>query len=254
MTQVMHPVISAAVEEFSTFRFDPWGRLDRTVTSLVTQIFGGPAAVAEGRRLRELHRAIKGIDPRGLPYSALDPEAYAWTHLSNFDAALAMHDLFGDGLTTAQQHRLYAEWRQIGATLGISQRRLPPDLAAFHAHVGKTVRLRLENTPTASDLLRMLALEGVPPPPSLPLSRLTWPLIRPIGRFVLRETTTGTLPATAREKLGLPWSADQERRLRRFAMVVRGVTPLIPERMRDYPMAYRAKQAARQHRSLQRGG
>jgi len=254
LTQVMHPVISAAVEDFSSFRTDPWGRLDRTVTSLVTQVFGGPAAVAEGHRLREVHRSIQGVGPHGSRYSALSAEPYAWTHLSNFDAALVMHDLFGTGLTPEQQRRLYAEWRQIGTTLGIPDRNLPADLDAFHDYVDEMTRLRLEHTRTSSDLLRMLALDDVPPPPSLPLARLLWPLARPLGRFMLRETTIGTLPPTAREKLGLQWSADRERRLRQFAAVVRATAPLVPERVRDYPMAYRAKQAARRYQALQRHG
>src|SRR5665213_2706707 len=78
LLQVMHPVIGAGVRDFSTFTADPWGRLDRTLCSLQTQLFGGAEAVDEARRLRQLHRAIRGVGFSGEPYRALDPAAYAW--------------------------------------------------------------------------------------------------------------------------------------------------------------------------------
>src|ERR1700728_2027640 len=60
LLQVMHPVVGAGVRDFSDFKTDPWGRLDRTLVSLQVQLFGGARAVDEAERLRQVHRAIRG--------------------------------------------------------------------------------------------------------------------------------------------------------------------------------------------------
>src|SRR5580698_10847417 len=83
LLQTMHPVVGAGVRDHSDYRTDPWGRLDRTITSLQIQMFGGQRAVDEAARLREMHKAIRGVGFAGEHYSALQPQAYAWVHLSN---------------------------------------------------------------------------------------------------------------------------------------------------------------------------
>ena len=76
LMQVAHPMVGAGVGEHSVYKTDPWGRLYRSLNSLMTQIYGSERAVAEGPRLQELHRGIKGVDAQGRRYSALNPEAY----------------------------------------------------------------------------------------------------------------------------------------------------------------------------------
>jgi uncharacterized protein (DUF2236 family) len=197
-----------------------------------------------------MHRDITGVGFDGASYHALDPEPYAWTHLSNFDAALVMRALFTEPLDQAQQHRLYAEWRQIGLLLGIPDSQLPANLNAFHAYVANMVATRLDDNEVARQLLRLLALRGVAAPPWLRgtlLRDALWPAIRPIGGSVLLTATVGTLPPLLREKLELSWSVGQQRRLELLAAGVRLATRLVPERVRDYPIAYRARQQALTH-------
>ena len=54
--------------------------------------------------------------------------------------------------------------------------------------------------------------------------------------------------AAAREKLGVPWTASQERQLRLLGRAVRFVVPRLPERLRYFPIAYEARrlEASRQ--------
>ena len=68
-------------------RQDPWGRLMRTTDYLYLLVYGGRAAGPMGRRLRELHKSIKGMNPDGTRYHALEPEAYAWVHATLIEAA-----------------------------------------------------------------------------------------------------------------------------------------------------------------------
>ena len=104
---------------------------------------------------------------------------------------------------------------------------------------------------TVVALLETLSLDDVPPPSRL-LPPLLWNALRPIGGPVLHDVTVGTLPVALRHKLGLAWSDGQQRRLELLAGAVRGVTPLIPDRVLQYPAAYRAKQAARAYQRQER--
>lgn len=73
------------------------------------------------------------------------------------------------------------------------------------------------------------------------LLRALWPvLLPPLARF-RRFVTIGFMPPDAREAIGLDWTDEQERKLRRFGRVVRAVVPLLPERLRYLPLARAAR-------------
>ncbi|MEV5559154.1 oxygenase MpaB family protein [Nonomuraea wenchangensis] len=241
--QTMHPAVGAAVAEHSTYKSDPWGRLNRTLTSVQTWVYGGEDGLAEGRRLREIHRTISGVDERGRPYHALNAEAWAWVHLTLFERFVALNRHFGTPLTGAQQRRLYAESRQLGHILRVPERELPADLEDYWRYFDRMVAERLEPHPTALDVLS--AMRGAPAPPGLPapLRRLWTPVGAGAGEFS-HFVTVGTLPPAVRDKLGLRWTVKDERRLRRVGQAVAALTPRLPERLRYMPIAYRARRAA----------
>jgi uncharacterized protein (DUF2236 family) len=126
--QAAHPVVGAGVGAHSVFRTDPWGRLFHSLGSTLTLARGGPAAVAEATRLREVHRAIRGVDEVGRRCSALHPEAYAWVHVILYERLVTMSRLFGPPI--ADRTRLYAEFLELGDALGIRRHHLPADEAA----------------------------------------------------------------------------------------------------------------------------
>src|SRR3954469_24863750 len=81
MLQVAHPTVGAGVAEHSNFREEPWGRLLRTLDFVHGSIYGGPQLASHiGRRVRAMHKTIKGVRPDGERYHALEPTAYAWVH------------------------------------------------------------------------------------------------------------------------------------------------------------------------------
>ncbi|MEW1840872.1 oxygenase MpaB family protein [Nonomuraea angiospora] len=249
--QTMHPAVGAAVAEHSTYKDDPWGRLTRTLVSIQKWVYGGADGPAEGERLRRLHRPISGVDELGRPYHALNGEAWAWVHLSLFERFVALNRCFGTPFTVEQERRLYAESRQLGAILRVPERELPADLEAFWRYFDVMVADRLEAHPTALDVLSVL--RGTPAPPGLPrpLRRLWTPVGVGSGEFNY-FVTVGTLPSAVRRKLGLPWTAREERRLRHLGHAVAVLTPRLPERLRYMPIAYHARKAARGARRLER--
>jgi uncharacterized protein (DUF2236 family) len=245
MLQTAHPVVGAGVRDFSDFTRDPWGRLDRTLRSLQVQLFGGPAALGEAQRLRRLHRRIRGTGFAGEHYEALDPEAYAWVHLSNFDTVLAGARWFGPSLARGEREQLYAEWRQTGLVLGIRDDCMPSDLDACRAYVRHMVSGTLTDNETVRTLLSSLELNGVEAPPWPLFPAPLWHVLRPLGRSFLRDVTVGTLPAPLRERLGLPWNLADRGRLQAAVLLVRAATGPLPDRVLHYPMGVQARREAR---------
>jgi uncharacterized protein (DUF2236 family) len=241
--QVAHPVVGAGVRDFSSFRADPWSRLQRTVDSLLVQMFGGAQLWDEAARLQRLHRTITGIGFDGRPYRALEPEALAWVHLSNFDSAARYFEDLVRPRTRTEMRQHYAEWRQVGLVLGVPSSCLPAGYDEFGGYVEAMVRDRLIANPTCTEVLETLELRDVGPPAALP--RPVWAAVRPVGRTLLRDFTVGTLPPLLRSRMGLTWTAADEWRLDQWRRLVRAASRGVPDRLMHYPAAYRAMQAAR---------
>ncbi|WP_327089690.1 DUF2236 domain-containing protein [Nonomuraea sp. NBC_01738] len=242
--QTMHPAVGAAVAAHSAYKDDPWGRLDRTLTSVQKWVYGGAAGPAEGRRLREMHAPISGVDEQGRAYHALNGDAWAWVHWTLFERFITLNEYFGRPYPVQRQELLFAESKQLARILRVSEREMPADLAAFWDYFDHMVAERLEPHPTALDVLEVL--HGTPMPPRLPAAlRRAWvPVGMASGEFN-HFLAVGTLPPAVRRKLGLAWSGRDERRLRRIGRAIALVTPRLPERLRYMPIAYRARRAAR---------
>ncbi|MFJ3670418.1 oxygenase MpaB family protein [Streptomyces sp. NPDC090106] len=241
--QVAHPAVGAGVDDHSVFRTDPWGRAQRSLGSLQLWVYGGEQAREEGLRLRQLHKGISGIDTRGRSYHALAPAYYAWVHATAYPGFLRAARYLSDPLDDAEERRLYDELLRLGDILGINRRDMPRTPEEFWPYFDTMVSEELEPTVVVRELLdprRRIAL----PPGAPALLRLLWPVLRPpLGRLHV-FVTIGLLPPVARAWLGLPWTRRDERRLRRFGAVVRTLVPLLPERLRYLPLAYRARRAA----------
>lgn len=240
--QVAHPVVGAGVHDHSTFRRDPWARLDATIRSLNRLVFASEErALAEGARLRTMHRAITGVDEAGRAYRALDPDAYLWVHATLWDGALAMGRWFGDRLTDDERERFYQEWREVGRRLGIPASRMPDDASSFAAYIAGVVDDTLTRTAAVDDVFRTISHPRSPVP--LGAARPMWDLaVAPAGH-VLHLVTVGTLPAALRDRLGLNWSPLHELELHAVARSVRTGWPLVPGVLRSSPAARAATRA-----------
>ncbi|GHA76963.1 oxygenase MpaB family protein [Streptomyces termitum] len=246
--QVARPAIGAGVDEHSVFRTDPWGRGERSLRSVQLWVYGGDEAAAEGRRLRRLHRDIQGTDAHGRRYHALTPAHYAWVHATGYPVYRHGLALLHRPLTEAQDRRLYAEWLQVGRILGIHDRDMPQTVEEFWPYYRKVLAEELEANDVVRELLDPDA--PVPAPDRGPLLlrlalRPLWPLLRRPFQKARAFLTTGLMPPDARAALGLEWTPEQERRLRRLARALRLVVPVLPERLRYLPLAREARKAAR---------
>ena len=132
LVQAAHPEVVAGVEDHSTYREDPLGRLSRTSVYVTETTYGAmPEVEAAVDVVRKAHRPVKGTSQRQRPYSAGHPELAAWVHNVLTDSFLSAYQAYGpEPLSAADADRFVLEQTRIGALLGASP--LPetaPDLA-----------------------------------------------------------------------------------------------------------------------------
>ena len=242
LLQVSHPVVGAGVGDHSVFKEDPWGRLKRTTDWGLRLMYGGEqGSVQAGRDLRELHRTIKGADEKGRKYFALDPEAYAWVHMTTYYTMVTTQRLFGDQpFTASQEAQLLQEWVQQGRVLGIRDQDMPHTVPAFCDYFHHMVGTRLENTDTARYLLDV-SLSRVKKPPQLVLmpAWLWKRLYRQVGKSA-KLTTYATLPPALRKTLHVHWTGRLSRRFERQRRAIKNLARLVPPKVRYLPPAYLA--------------
>ena len=93
---------------------DPTGRLDRTLAYFLTVAMAdGRTAVAVSDALMRIHARAKGIEPiTGTRYSANNPDAQLWIHVTGWHSVLKCYERYGPGaLSMAEESRFWAESR-----------------------------------------------------------------------------------------------------------------------------------------------
>lgn len=248
LLQSAHPVIDAGVSEHSTYKTDPWGRATRSTKMLWPVIYSRPeVAIQKGRELRDLHKRIRGVMKDGTHYHALDPEAYAWVHITGYDATIRMHELFGKSPTPEERTTMFEEWRAIGRMLGLREKDIPATEAEYWKVFNDTIEQRLIWGDVVRDMMDPGFYANYPKPPGSEMPDLLWKVtITLFGKF-LRMNLLGTLPANFRERFGVEWTATDERIFQAYRRFVRFVHPRVPEGKRFIPLARRAIRDAKLH-------
>lgn len=249
--QVMHPTVGAVVGEHSVFRTDAIGRAERSIASVMTWVYGGQEALVEGDRLRTLHAPLKStVD--GVTHKALASGPWAWIILTAPYAYTVGARYFSKRpLSRAEEEAFYAEIVQLARNLHVAEKEIPPTYDAYLKYFADMIDEKLVPHQTAYEFLE--ATRHVPPPPALPSAlRPLWRLAMTLPGRMQHFVTIGTLPPTAREKLGLSWTGRDENLLRLLGFAVGRVVPLLPERLRYLPIAYEARRVDRAQRALQR--
>ena len=241
LLQVAHPSVAAGVAEHSNFREDPWRRLDGTLRSFLTIIYGSTrAARAEIRRLNELHRGITGPG-----YAARDPELSLWVHATLIESTIAVYGAWLEPLSRARRVRFYEETKPLGRAFGIPDGLLPADLDAFEAYYAGMLADDgpVHPTPVARELA-----ESILRPPLGPLAKLApdavGKAVRPLLDLVPVESyawtlwpSVGLLPQSVREEYGLGWGPLERAVSRWLVTGWLAWRPLMPTSWRWMPQA-----------------
>ena len=172
--QVAHPTVGAGVSEHSNFRADPWGRLLRTLDYTTCTIYGGPDLAWDvGRRVREMHKHIKGVRSDGVRYHALEPKAYAWVHATLAEAIVEGHQTFASPrLTDAEVERFWEEWLPAGRLVGVREGDLPETWTEFRDYFDTMVHDELEHTDSVRDVIETAGQAHAPADAMAPRGRL----------------------------------------------------------------------------------
>ena len=238
--QLMHPAIGAGVREHSDFFGDPFDRVFRSLPAILGAVYDDDPW-ATGRRVRDFHRDIKGVDERGRRYHALEPETYWWAHATfQFMAEQVADRWDAHELTPVERERLYQEGVEWYRRYGVSERPVPADRAAFGDEWDRVCREVLELNPAVEWVLGSLHGRRSLPGPSLPSAlraTLRFTPTRKLGMHGVRIATIGGLPATVRKRFGIPWSRQDALELAAVEAAVRRTWPLVPWSMRWHPTA-----------------
>jgi uncharacterized protein (DUF2236 family) len=235
--QVMHPSISTALIDHSDVFENPLARLIRSAGPILGAVYDEDAE-ATARWIRERHPSIRGHDPGGRHYHALEPSTYYWAHATFFEAQIATQELFGVPFTASEKQQLYAESITWYARYGLSMRPVPPDYAAFERYWKQMLEDVLEATPVALDAVQTMSHLPAPYPR---IDGPAWATVRPLIGFSAPWLARGTLPLQARETLAISWSLADELTLRTLRALVRTAWPILPPSLRRLPRAARAR-------------
>ncbi|HET6381448.1 MAG TPA: oxygenase MpaB family protein [candidate division Zixibacteria bacterium] len=233
LMQLAHPAVAAGVEQHSTFRTDPFGRLKRTLNLTYAWGFGSSRRADRAlRRIDAVHAAVRGRVPEsGEPYAARDPELVLWVHATLVDAALRVHDRYIAPLTREEAQAYHAELRVVAIRLGVPEERMPATLDAMRTWMAAQLdEGRVWVTPTARALAPSVLWPARFPP------RPVWTAAHMVSFSVL--------PPAIRAGYGIAWGAWHEAVMRGVAAYTRRVLPLMPPVLRHVPAARRAERRA----------
>jgi uncharacterized protein (DUF2236 family) len=233
--QNMHPGLGAGVAQHSRFFEERWERLHRSFYPVLGVVYDGPKALDTACAIRHYHDTITGEDNLGRRYHALSPDLFYWAHATFFMGTVTLADRLGGGLSEAEKQQLFDEHVCWYALYGMGVQCVPEDWVSFQRYWDHMCAEVLEdNWATRA----VLDLRRIGRPPSVPwLPRPVWALLRPLVVRPLVWLTVGLYPPVVRTRLGYPWSAADERRLRLLGALLNALWRLIPHDWRYHPRA-----------------
>jgi uncharacterized protein (DUF2236 family) len=223
LMQAAHPVAFAGFFAHTGALDEPYERLARTAAVMDTIGFGSrEAADRATRRVRAMHRRVRGVTEDGVPYAADDPELLLWILACLVDSALVVYQKYVRSLTYDERDAYWRDYKVIGNLFGLRDAEMPEGIDDFDAYLAGMLRGgALRVTPAARELAIRIVLK-----PPVPLH--TRPLLE-----LANQITVGLLPRQIRRQYGLRWDPARALALHGGAEYVkRVVLPVLPARVR----------------------
>ncbi len=188
LIQAAHPEVVAGVGDHSRYRDDPLGRLSRTSAYVTATTFGAMPEVDQAvETVKRIHKRVKGVSERGVPYDAADRHFSAWVHNALTDSFLVAHQVYGEhSLDDAECDEFVLEQTRVGALLDSDP--MPASAAELHQWIA-------EHPDLAPSSAMKDAVDFLKDPP---LDRSIKP-----AYHLLHNAAAATLPIRLRTILGL---------------------------------------------------
>lgn len=232
----LHPLAMAGVEQHSTFRDDPIGRLHRTGEYLGAVTFGTRAdADRAAARVRGVHRRVRGIEPEsGVRYDGSDPELLLWVHCGEIDSFLTIGRRAGVKVPAADADRYVAEQVRAAELVGIPRELVPRSVAELAAYFERE-RPQLRITAAAKSTAKFLFLPPMPRMVQLATpARAAW--VSAAG------LAFATLPVWARRLYGSPGLPTTDLGASLTLRGLRVASKALPAALRETPHYRQAKE------------
>jgi uncharacterized protein (DUF2236 family) len=187
--ELADPAVRAGVWQHSSFRDNPFARLQRTGLAAMITIYGA-RTVAEAmiERVVRMHSSVQGTMPNGVLYRANDPRLLTWVHATAAYSFAAAYDRYVARLHEAEYGRLFCEGAPVARLYGADA---PPQSLAEMQALFERASPRLEASPIVFDFLTIMCTT-----PALPRS-LRW------MQTILVRAAIELVPDWIRERLGL---------------------------------------------------
>jgi uncharacterized protein (DUF2236 family) len=233
LMQIAHPAVAAGVAAHSDFPADAFGRLWRTLETMLAISFGDSEQCRRAaERVNGVHLRIRGSTEHGTPYRATDPALLKWVHATLVDSGLAVYRRFFGRLDQPEADRYVSEMNRLAVLMGVPQACLWTDAGSFAGYVAETME-GLVVSDQARDLAPWIVRPPVPP------------ALRPVAWFQ-ELVTVGLLPERLRAGYGLTWSRSRERLLQASEALARTAVPRLPGTLRRWPQSRAAERRAAQ--------
>lgn len=224
LLQVAHPLVAAGVDQHSSFRSDPLGRLLRTLNTTLAAVFGTTAeARAALRRIDRRHAPVRGLSASGVPYEAHDPRLLVWVQVTLVMTSLRLYELVLGRLSDADREAYWQEARFFAGELGATRDALPATFADVVVYERD-----------------MIAREVIPDATAISVANdvrrpFTW--LPAVVSWPLDAFSAMLVPEPLRSRLGLPWGGRERLWSRGVVVVLRWLVPRLPRRIRVVPQA-----------------
>lgn len=228
--QLGHPgvgygVLESTVHSGNLFRH-PWKRARTTFTYLAVATTGSDEERAAYRdAVNRQHAQVRSGESSPVRYNAFDPELQLWVAACLYKGFEDSYEaLAGRPIPPDRREEVYAASAPLGTTLQVPAEKWPADRAAFEEYWQKGLEEVAIDPPVRDMLLSIADLDFLPRVLSAPFGRF--------NRFV----TTGFLPRTFREQMGLRWTEQDQHRFDRLCRAIGAIVLKLPRAVRQFPL------------------
>ncbi|MFG1610684.1 oxygenase MpaB family protein [Actinoplanes sp. NPDC049265] len=236
--QALHPRAVAGVAQNSSYRSDPWGRLNRTSEYVGTILYGTTDEVLQASsRLRRLHSRMRATDPRtGEVFRIDQPDLLRWVHVTEVESFVSTARRAGLPLSDREVDGYYTEQRRAAELVGLDPGSVPgtaADVAAYY----EAMQPELELTKDGAETAAFLTVPPIPPSWGGRAFRLALSLGPPRWTYLgIASTAIALLPPWARKIYGgLGWPTTDAT----ASLSARGMRLLLQAALAAMPADYR---------------